>query len=151
MKYSHKAGADIIKLIPAFSITASIEGTWGNSLTFSLTPSSLCNTKLTTDSTNSDRLDVKTVTGHQCKKGVKHAEKEVTFPGRVLTTTMKTDIHGIPLVPVRSNKEVPKNQLITCMKEISKHHVSSPVKIGEIVMKDILGLGVDITACRTIH
>jgi CxxC motif-containing protein len=94
--------------------------------------------------------EVKTVTGNQCKKGVKHAEKEVTFPGRVLTTTMKTDIPEIPLLPVRSNKEVPKNQLITCMKEISKQHVSSPIKIGEIVMKDILGLGVDITACRSI-
>ena len=97
-----------------------------------------------------DGTEVKDVTGNQCKKGVKHAEKEVTFPGRVLTTTMKTDIPGIPLVPVRSSKEVPKDRLIDCMGEISMQGVRGSVKLGKPIIKDILGLGVDIVACRTV-
>jgi len=94
--------------------------------------------------------EVTNVEGNRCKKGVKHAEQEVFFPGRILTTTINTDIPEIPLLPVRSNKEIPKEQLMTCMGEISKHHISGPAKIGEPVIQDILGLGVDIVACRTI-
>jgi len=97
-----------------------------------------------------DGSEVKGVQGHQCKKGPKHAQKEVIFPGRVLTTTVKTDIPDVPLLPVRSNKEIPKDQLINCMGEISKHHVSGSAKIGQPVVKDILGLGVDIIACRSV-
>jgi CxxC motif-containing protein len=97
-----------------------------------------------------DGTEVKDITGNQCKKGVNHAEKEVTFPGRVLTTTIKTDIPGIPLLPVRSNKEVPKDRLIDCMGKISTQIVGGSVKLGKPIIKDILGLGVDIVACRTI-
>ena len=96
-----------------------------------------------------DGTEVTSVTGNQCKKGVKHAEKEVTFPGRILTTTVKTDFLDIPLLPVRSNKEIPKDQLMACMGEISKHHINASIKLGEAVIVDILGLGVDIVACRT--
>lgn len=97
-----------------------------------------------------DGNEVKAVDGNQCKKGVKHAQKEVLFPGRVLTTTVNTDIPEIPLLPVRSSKEVPKDQLIKCMDEISRHHITGTAKIGDPVITDILGLGVDIVACRTI-
>ena len=94
--------------------------------------------------------EVTRVTGNQCKKGEKHARKEVTFPGRVLTTTMRTDIPGIPLLPVRSSKEIPKDRLMDCMAEINAREVREAVKRGKPVIKDILGLGVDITACRTV-
>ena len=97
-----------------------------------------------------DGTEVKTVTGNQCKKGVKHAEKEVTFPGRVLTTTVNTDIPGIPLLPVRSSKEIPKDRLMECMVEINTQGISGSVKLGQAIIQDILGLGVNIVACRTI-
>jgi len=93
---------------------------------------------------------VKTVTDNQCKKGLKHAEKEATFPGRVLTTTMKTNMPGIPLVPVRSSNELPKERLMACMAEISKKGIHVPVKLGQPVIENILGLGVDIVSCRTV-
>lgn len=97
-----------------------------------------------------DGSEVTAVMGQQCKQGKKHAQKEVLFPGRVLTTTVKTDILEFPLLPVRSNKEIPKGQLMSCMGEISKRQVNSPIEIGRPIIKDILGLGVDIIACRTI-
>ena len=97
-----------------------------------------------------DGSEVKGVTGNQCKKGIKHAEKEVIFPGRVLTTTMKTDIPAIPLIPVRSSEELPKDRLIDCMQEISAHGTSGEIKMGQPLIENILGLGVDIVACRTI-
>jgi len=95
--------------------------------------------------------EVTAVQGNRCKKGIKHAEREIFFPGRILTTTVRTNLQAVPLLPVRSNKEIPKSQLMACMAEISKHRVDGPLKIGEPLIKDILNSGADIVACRTIH
>jgi len=97
-----------------------------------------------------DGKEVKSVSGNECKEGPKHAQKEVTFPGRVLTTTIRTDIAKVPLLPIRSNKEIPKDQLMGCMREIAKHQFSGAVKLGEPVIRNILGLGVDMVACRSV-
>ena len=63
---------------------------------------------------------------------------------------MRTNLREVPLLPVRSNKEIPKSRLLTCVAEISKHQVDGPVKMGQTVIKDIMNLGVDVIACRTI-
>ena len=94
--------------------------------------------------------EVKQVEGERCKKGVKYAQQEVTFPGRILTTTVPTDNPEMPLLPVRSNKALPKDRLIECMKHISKHSVTGSVQLGQTVVENILGLDADIIACRTI-
>ena len=94
--------------------------------------------------------EVTEVQGHRCKKGVKHAEKEVFFPGRILTTTVGTRIQGVPLLPVRSNKEIPKERLMEVVRTISNHSVSEPVEMGQTVIENVLDLGVDIIACRTL-
>jgi CxxC motif-containing protein len=90
------------------------------------------------------------VEGNQCKEGLKYAEREAISPGRILTTTVKTEVVRMPLLPVRSNKEIPKDNLIDCMKEIAKYRIQGPVKVGETLIPNILGLGVDIVASRTI-
>ena len=97
-----------------------------------------------------DGNEVIAVKGHNCKEGKKYAQKEVLFPGRVLTTTVKTGFPGFPMLPVRSNKEIPKDRLIECMTEISKYKVNEPTEIGHPVIADILGLGIDIISCRTV-
>ena len=94
--------------------------------------------------------EVTEVQGHRCKKGVKHAEREVFFPGRILTTTISTHIQGVPLLPVRSNKEIPKRRLVEVVRTISEHSVTEPVEVGQTVIENVLDLGVDIIACRTI-
>jgi CxxC motif-containing protein len=94
--------------------------------------------------------EIKKVVGQRCKEGKKYAHKEVFFSGRILTTTVKTDIPGSPLLPVRSEGELPRERLMDCMDCISKQSVSGSVESGETVMEDILGLGVNIVACRTL-
>jgi CxxC motif-containing protein len=37
------------------------------------------------------------------------------------------------------------------MEEINKVTIKAPVKIGDVVIKDVLGTGVDIVATRNIH
>jgi len=97
-----------------------------------------------------DGEEVKKVVGQKCKKGKKYAQKEVFSPGRVLTTTVKTDIPGLPLLPVRSDKEIPREKLLDCVSCISRHSIKDPIGLGQTVIENILGLGVNIVACRTV-
>jgi CxxC motif-containing protein len=97
-----------------------------------------------------EKEEIRQIQGNECKEGMKYAKKEISFPGRVLTTTIKTANPERPLLPVRSDREIPKDRLMDCMREIAKHKVMGSVKIGETVIQDILGLGINMTACHTM-
>lgn len=90
------------------------------------------------------------VLGIRCKKGAEYAKQEISRPTRILTTTVKTGLPDQPLVPVRSDRAVPKDMLMACMKEIAKCKVDGPVQMGQVVIKGILGLDADIIACRSM-
>ena len=91
------------------------------------------------------------VKGNSCKRGDAYARAEVTHPERSLTSTVKVEGGVHPVVPVKSSGPVPKEKLFDCMKEINKVSVKAPVKIGDVVIDNILDLGVNIVAtnCNT--
>ena len=91
-----------------------------------------------------------TVTGNQCKRGLKFGINEYSHPMRMLTTTLKTVNGSINRVPVISTGEVPKDQLKSIVQELYKVIVTCPVKRGDIIVKNIRDTGVDIIATRTI-
>ena len=96
--------------------------------------------------TLSDKGEVVDVTGNTCKRGDAYARSECTAPARSLTTTVKVDGGKAYVVPVKSAGPVPKGMMFDCMKVINEAKVSAPVKIGDVVIKNILGTGVDIVA-----
>ena len=85
-------------------------------------------------------IDGDNVSGNQCMRGVDYAKEELISPKRIVTSLLKTK-DG--LVPVKSDKEVPKDQIFNVLDEIKKIRVDS-VKIGDIVIKNCLGLGINI-------
>ena len=89
------------------------------------------------------------VQGNKCKKGIKHAESEVFFPARILTTTIRTDSADAPLLPVRSDKPIPKDRLMDCVGCISERSAKGPIKLGQIIIENILGVDANIVACRS--
>lgn len=93
-----------------------------------------------------DKGEVLEVTGNNCKRGDAYARNEVTAPARSLTTTLRVDGGKAYVVPVKSAGPVPKGMMFDCMKVINKAKIKAPVKIGDVVIKDILGTGVDIVA-----
>ena len=90
--------------------------------------------------------EVVSVTGNTCKRGDAYARTEITNPVRSLTSSVKVENGLHPVVPVKSSGPVPKDKMFDCMKEINSVTVKAPVKIGDIVIENILGLGVDIVA-----
>ena len=90
--------------------------------------------------------EVVAVTGNTCKRGDAYARAEITNPVRSLTTSVKVENGLHPVVPVKSSGPVPKDKMFDCMKEINSVTVKAPGKIGDVVIENILGLGVDIVA-----
>lgn len=86
------------------------------------------------------------VEGNSCKIGVQYAFKEMTFPMRTLTCTVKVSGGERPLVAAKSVPEIPKDMQLKCMEVVKRTVVKAPVHAGDILIKDILGLGADIVA-----
>lgn len=89
--------------------------------------------------------DVK-VSGNSCKRGAEFAVSEMTEPKRTICTTVKTAFPDVPVLPVRVSKEIPKDRIFDVMAEINKVTVKKKVKRGEVIIKDVSGLGADIIA-----
>lgn len=88
------------------------------------------------------------VKGNTCPRGVKYANDEVTAPKRMLTSTVHIEGGLLPLLPVVSASVLPKERILDCAAYLRGVKVQAPVKAGDIIVKDIFGLGVDIVASR---
>lgn len=96
-------------------------------------------------------VDNKTVTGNTCKRGEIYGLNEVTNPVRVVTSTIKVNGGELPVVPVKTAGAIPKKLNFECMKVINETTVNAPIKMGDILIKDVLGTGIDVVASRDIE
>lgn len=87
------------------------------------------------------------VTGNTCKRGEKYAIQEVTAPERTLTTTMYAE--GNIMVPVKTDRPVPREKLSACMKEINCRTLILPIEAGNIIIENIGGTGANVIAARS--
>lgn len=88
--------------------------------------------------------DVLTVSGNTCKRGQQFAISEMTCPMRTICTTVRTTFPDVPVISVRVSAEIPKDKIFDVMGEIRKVRLDKPMRRGEAVIQDVLGLGVDI-------
>ena len=97
-----------------------------------------------------DKEKIISLEGNECKMGVKYAEEEVFHPVRMVTTTAAVMDGFIKLLPVKTSCPIDKSLTPNIVKEISKIRVETPVKLGDIIIKNILNTGADILATRTV-
>lgn len=90
------------------------------------------------------------VSGNGCKRGVDYASSEYYHPSRVLTTTIRVEGGRIPLIPVRSTKPVLMDKIIPIMDQLAKTVIPAPIKMGEVLIQNIQGTGVNIVASRSL-
>jgi Uncharacterized protein with conserved CXXC pairs len=91
-----------------------------------------------------------TVCGNTCPRGAAYGEKEVTNPVRVVTSSVKVSGGDYFTLSVKTKGEVPKGRIFDVLKAISGVSVSAPVEIGDVVLTDAAGTGVDIVATRKV-
>ena len=69
----------------------------------------------------------------------------------ILTTLVRIKGSNVfNVVPVKSSKPINKSLWIECSKALSRIHVGPPLKIGDVVCKNILNTGVDIICTKNI-
>ena len=92
-----------------------------------------------------DNLDV---SGNKCPKGVVYAHDEITNPVRMVCTTVKIKggIHKV--VTVKTDKPIPDKYKLEVVKAVNGIELTSPVKMGDVVLADLFGTGVNIVTTR---
>ena len=92
----------------------------------------------------------KKVSGNSCPRGEAYGLQEVLDPKRVITSTVVILGSDLKRLPVRTDKPFSKKPMVDVMKELDKIQVKSPVKCGDIIIKNILGTDVNIISSRDI-
>ena len=85
-------------------------------------------------------------TGGKCKLGREYAIREYRSPVRVLTATVLVKSGPRRLLPVRSDKPIPKARLKECMVHLARATATPPVRTGQIVVPNIAGTGANLIA-----
>ena len=92
--------------------------------------------------------EVVSVTGNTCPRGDAYARKEVTNPTRIVTSTVKVEGGKVDMVSVKTKEDIPKGKIFECVKALKDITVEAPVHIGDVILKDVAGTGVDIIATK---
>ncbi len=94
--------------------------------------------------------EVVSVTGNTCKRGEAYARKEVTNPTRIVTSSVMVEGGNLAAVSVKTKEDIPKEKIFDCMKALKGVKVQAPVHIGDVIVKNVAGTGVDIVATKNI-
>ena len=109
-----------------------------------------CSMEVTVETDASGHKKVTAVKDNGCKRGEQYAAKELQNPTRTLTSTIKVNGGVLPVVPVKTAGEVPKNMLLQCMEVVRRAGCKAPVKRGDILLYDLLGTGINVIACADV-
>ena len=94
--------------------------------------------------------EVTSVCGHSCKIGENYGKKECTNPTRVVTSSVLVSGGENEILPVKTEKDIPKAMIFDCVKALKDITVKAPIYIGDVVLKNVLNTGVNIIATKDI-
>ncbi len=92
-----------------------------------------------------------TVTGARCKRGEDFARTELICPMRTVTSSVKTQVKGFPVVSVKTDGEIPKDKVFELMKLLATVVVKKPLPLGSVVLENIFGTNVNVITTMEIE
>lgn len=94
--------------------------------------------------------EILNITGNTCKHGAEYAEKEVTSPTRVLTTTVRIAGRTSGMLSVKTERDIPKGELFAVLQALKNLEAVPPVRIGDVILANAASTGVDVVATKNI-
>ena len=85
------------------------------------------------------------VTGNTCPKGEEYAIHECTNPVRTVTAAVRVSNRYNSMVSVKTVTPVPKQKMMDVMTILHRTRVQAPIKIGDIILRDICGSDIVVT------
>ena len=101
----------------------------------------------------SDEGKITSVTGNTCRRGEVYARKEIESPRRIVTSTVKVagSIEGAACVSCKTQTDIPKDKIFDVIRELKDTTCNCPVNIGDIVLSNAAGTGVDVVATANVR
>ena len=90
------------------------------------------------------------VDGEECKRGRDYVRAELADPRRMVTSTVKVNGGLHPLVPVCTSEPIPKGLIFPLLHELRRVELRAPVVVGQVVLENALGTGIDVLASRDL-
>ena len=94
--------------------------------------------------------EVACMKGDKCVKGKEFVLQELEEPMRILTTTIRIKGAKWAMLPVRTDKPIPKRLLFSVIKELANIELQAPVKISDVIIRDTAGTSANILATRNM-
>lgn len=91
------------------------------------------------------------VEGNLCPKGRTYALEELIRPKRTLTTSVLVRSGDQRLVSVKTASSIPRQAILEARGELRGTIVTAPVSIGDTILRDVAGTGIDIVATRAVE
>jgi len=88
--------------------------------------------------------------GNKCERSEEFVSQELIEPMRILTTTVRIQGSRWPVIPVRTDKSVPKRLFPRIMRQLRGINLQAPVNMLDVVVKDVVGTGANIITTRTM-
>lgn len=95
--------------------------------------------------------EIVSITGNTCKRGDVYARKEVSNPTRTVTSTVLIKGGNFLVVPVKTKYDIPKEKIKECMEELRDIVLTPPIRIGDVILSNIAGTGVDVVATKDVE
>jgi len=92
---------------------------------------------------------VRTVDHAGCARGVVYARQECVAPMRTVTSLVRVRGRRAPL-SVKTAEPVPKELIFQCLERIHGIEAVPPVRIGDVLIEDVCGTGVNVVATSAI-
>ena len=90
------------------------------------------------------------VTGNTCKRGEIYARQECVAPQRMVTAVIPVKGAAMPL-SVKTRTPIPKAMINACMHALAQLEIAAPVHLGDVVLPDVCGTGVDLIATKSVE
>ncbi len=90
------------------------------------------------------------VTGNTCPRGKAYAIDEMTAPKRMVTSSVPVKGGNYKTASVKTSASIPKELIFDSLKTLGGITLTAPVKIGDVVVKNVLGTGIDFVATRSV-
>jgi CxxC motif-containing protein len=88
--------------------------------------------------------------GNKCEKSEEFVTQELIEPMRILTTTVRIEGSRSMVIPVRTDKAVPKRLFPRIMRQLRPIKLQAPVNMLDVVVRDVLHTGANVIATRTM-
>ncbi|MCQ2555174.1 MAG: FAD-dependent oxidoreductase [Clostridia bacterium] len=85
--------------------------------------------------------------GNLCRRGEDYALQEMVEPKRTLTSTVIAS--GNIIVPVKSEKPIPKSKMMEAMKEVNRVSLMLPISLGSVIIENVADTGVNIICAKS--